>query len=209
MVIKKIARFLFGQINTIVLDAGHGSVDPETGSDEQALSRKYVFPHNRKAVYEGEINRLYVKRLSELLKRQGYRVVLTTPDHHDTSLKKRVHTANQYTSDRTYFLSIHCNASHNHDASGTEGYTSSTNEMSSFIMSSILKELRQIGCKIRTGVDGLGKKRNFYVIYNTLTPSGLLEIDFYDNWDCYVKLTDAVYIDKVCKSIVKGLINVG
>lgn len=148
----------------IVLDAGHGALDPVTGSDKQALTRKYIFPHNGHVVYEGVINRLYTKALKPKLEALGYEVVETAPDHYDTSLSRRVRISNEYKG--AYFLAIHCNASESRKATGLEGYTSRRDNKSDKIMESILQEIKKLGIKLRSDMsDGeLDKEANYYVL---------------------------------------------
>lgn len=195
-------------ITTIVLDAGHGSIDPTTGSDSEALTRVYKFPHNGRKVYEGQINRLYTKTLKQKFEQRGFNVAETAPDHKDVSLRERVAISNRYGSKHSYFLSIHNNGSTSHTATGAEGYTSRGDNRSDDVMESILFRLKDVQKLRRDMSDGdLDKEYDYYVIRKTSLRAGLLEVGFYDNWEEYLKLVDDVFIEKVTDAIVQGVID--
>lgn len=200
------------QIKTLILDAGHGSLNPINGEDSEALTRKYVFPENNHTVYEGVINRLYTKSIKTIAEANGFYVVETAPDYTDQSLQKRVQIANNQNQNTSYLLSIHCNASSSHTATGLEGFTSPGQNGSDAVMESILQTIKsnnRYNTKIRTNTtDGdLDKEAKFTILTRPLCRTGLMEIDFYDNWKSYTKLIDDNHIEWMSKSIVKGLVS--
>lgn len=195
-------------IKTVVLDAGHGSINPKTGDRSEALTRVYKFPHNGNVVYEGKINRLYTAVIKQKLESLGFKVTETAPDYKDTSLAGRVAISNREDSKEAYFLSIHCNGSAAHNATGAEGFTTRGQNRSDDVMEAILQEMSKV-TKIRPDrSDGdLDRESNFYVIKNTKLRSGLLEMGFYDNWDEYLKLTNPDFINELSQAVVDGIVN--
>ena len=91
----------------IVLDAGHGGHDPGA-----------VGPHGTK---EKDINLAIVLQLEKLFRRdKNYKVILTRDDDTFIPLVERANIANKNKAD--LFISVHCNANLNRNASGFEVY---------------------------------------------------------------------------------------
>jgi N-acetylmuramoyl-L-alanine amidase len=103
----------------IAIDAGHGGDDPG------------AIGHHR--LQEADITLAIAKKLkAELDQIPGFSAVLTRTDDYFIPLRKRIDLARRYQAD--LFVSIHCNASRDHDATGTEVYflslTGATDEAS-------------------------------------------------------------------------------
>jgi N-acetylmuramoyl-L-alanine amidase len=93
-------------IKKIVIDAGHGGNDPgATG---------------RTGLKEKEINLDIARRLAEILREDGFSVVMTRPTDALVSLERRVELANQVKAD--LFISIHANANRVRSLNGFEVY---------------------------------------------------------------------------------------
>lgn len=91
----------------IVLDAGHGGHDPGA-----------VGPHGTK---EKDINLAIVLQLEKVFKKdKNYKVILTRNDDTFIPLVERANIANKNKAD--LFISVHCNANLNRNASGFEVY---------------------------------------------------------------------------------------
>ena len=91
----------------IVLDAGHGGQDPGA-----------VGPHGTK---EKDINLAIVLQLEKVFKKdRNYKVILTRNDDTFIPLVERANIANKNKAD--LFISVHCNANLNRNASGFEVY---------------------------------------------------------------------------------------
>jgi len=91
----------------IVLDAGHGGHDPGA-----------VGPHGTK---EKDINLAIVLQLEKLFRKdKNYKVILTRDDDTFIPLVERANIANKNKAD--LFISVHCNANLNRNASGFEVY---------------------------------------------------------------------------------------
>lgn len=91
----------------VAIDAGHGGDDPG------------AIGHRR--LQEADITLAIAKKLkAELDQMPGVNAVLTRTDDYFIPLRKRMEIARRYQAD--LFLSIHCNASRDRDATGTEVY---------------------------------------------------------------------------------------
>jgi len=91
----------------VAIDAGHG------GEDAGAIG------HRR--LQESDITLAIAKKLKNQLDMiPGVSAVLTRSDDYFVALRKRIDLARKYQAD--LFVSIHCNASRNRDATGTEIY---------------------------------------------------------------------------------------
>jgi len=101
-------------IKKIVVDAGHGGVDPGTTG--------------RSGLREKSINLDIANRLSKLLRNDGIDVVMTRSSDNFISLQRRVDIANQSKAD--LFVSIHTNANRVRSLNGFEVYyvSSSVND---------------------------------------------------------------------------------
>ena len=96
----------------IVLDAGHGGKDPGA-----------IGPHGTK---EKDINLAIVLQLEKVFKKdKNYKVILTRNDDTFIPLVERANIANKHKAD--LFISVHCNANLNRNASGFEVYFLSEN----------------------------------------------------------------------------------
>ncbi len=91
--------------NTVILDPGHG------GHDSGARNRL-----NR----EADVNLIVAQKMRDLLKKQGYKVILTRETDTFISLQGRVDIANKY--DNAIFISIHFNSGRP-AAKGVETFT--------------------------------------------------------------------------------------
>lgn len=94
-------------IDVIVIDAGHGGKDP--GCHGQFL-------HEKRVTLELAL------RLGKMLKDSipGVKIIYTRASDRFVPLWQRANIANKNNAD--LFISLHCNANRNHEASGTETY---------------------------------------------------------------------------------------
>ena len=110
---QKVAELKSGKKMFIVaIDAGHG------GEDTGAIGYRHL--------QEADITLAVARKLkSQLDLIPGISAVLTRNSDYFIPLRKRIDLARKYQAD--LFVSIHCNASRNHDATGTEIYFLSLN----------------------------------------------------------------------------------
>lgn len=102
-----------GNIQTLVIDAGHGGKDPGA-----------VGQHH----YEKHLALSIALKLAEIVKQQlpEINVILTRDKDYFVPLHKRARIAKQRGGD--FFVSIHLNASENHETFGTETYVMGFNK---------------------------------------------------------------------------------
>ena len=133
------------------------------------------------------------------------RVSRTTPTQqlgtsNATSLQARVNLANEWGAD--YFISIHCNASENPQANGTEAYVYNLNSdvarLASDIVDSIVSNLetRNLGVK---------ENRSLYVLRRTTMPAVLVELAFITNESDVNKLVNNQY--EFAYAIYQGILD--
>jgi len=176
----------------VCLDPGHGGSDP--GAINQSLKMQ-----------EKDLNLDIIRRLSQILTRQGYNVVLTREDDRDVSypgssaaeeLGARVRVANDMKAD--VFLSIHCNASCNPSINGTSSHWCKPEDRP--LATDILTAMENAGAR------GKGVIRNkFYVLRHTKMPAVLVETAFLSNTAEARLLSSAEFRQKVAQSIAEGL----
>lgn len=171
----------------IILDAGHGGINP--------ITQKYVTSGKRSSVwedgsvyYEGVGNRDIVKQATRFLKEKGWTVLFTVdPDNHkDVGLSKRVEIANKHYRKypKAFLISVHSNGVEDVQAHGTEVYTSPGFTKSDLIAPIWMKEFNKYypGIKRRLGKYGkVDKEAKFTVIYQTKCPAILIETMFHSN----------------------------
>jgi N-acetylmuramoyl-L-alanine amidase len=107
----KAAKGAKGGFNTVVLDAGHG------GKDNGGTSRRRSIPFQ----LEKDLTLDTAKRVRDLLRRSGFRVVMMRDGDYFIELDDRVARANKEGSN-AILVSIHYNATSRASASGAEAY---------------------------------------------------------------------------------------
>lgn len=177
----------------IVIDPGHG------GSDCGAINKAL-------GISEAEVTLDICKRLAQILKAQGWNVVMTRTTDVDVSysgssareeLGARVKVANDAKADM--FISVHCNASVSSSSAGTSlhYYKQSDYVLASELHSSVLAS---------TGRTNRGLQANrFYVLAHTQMPAVLVETAFLTNPTEGALLGDASYRQKIAEGLAQGL----
>ena len=218
------------KIRKVVIDAGHGGVDPG------AIGRT--------GLREKDVNLDIAKRLSALLKSKGIEVVMTRPIDKFVLLDRRVSIANSSGAD--LFVSIHSNANRVRSLNGFEVYyvSSQVNDAkraSNSATRAILNlenayfanysqdlkailwdmiytanraesiELARSLCRVISndlGVRVLGiKGARFEVLRDVRLPAVLIEAGFLSNYEEERKLRNSFYRQKIAESIVQGIEN--
>ncbi len=206
-------------MKNIILDFGHGGLD-KNRKYTTAPDKMYEFT-NGEIAYEGVLNRQIGGLLEIFLKSHSNLNIVTTvkaSDPRDLTLSYRVKVANSYPASNTLFVSIHSNASKNHNASGFSIFTSKGKTKSDQLTTCIGNEVKQLynelDLKLRFDyfVDGdLDKERKFdeldyYVLRKTKCPAVLLECLFFDYWDDYVHLKNPEFQKELAWNIYRGII---
>lgn len=181
--------------HTVVLDAGHG------GSDSGAVG-----PHG---VMEKDVTLAVTKKVQEILKNSGSRVIMTRETDRDVyginatdrqELQARVNVG-LYAPEAEIFLSIHCNAFSNPSAHGMETYYYAGSYRGKRLASLLNEELEKAGGLANRGV----KTANFYVMKYSAVPASLIELGFITNYNEESLLNDDEYQMKLAFAIAKAL----
>lgn len=201
------------RVKNIILDFGHGGID-KNGNYTTAPRKMFKFPDGQLA-YEGQLNRqiggfleLYLKMLPQ------YNIVTTVAanDAMDLSLGYRVRVANSFNPKETIFISIHCNASKYHNASGFEIFTSKGFTKSDVLADNIFVNCMELyeskGITMRKdATDGdFDKEADFYVLRRTKCPAVLIECGFFDIKKDFDQLKNPYFQAALACSIYNGII---
>lgn len=201
-------------IKNIVLDPGHGGLDIN-GNYSTAPAKMFTFPDGTVA-YEGVLNRQIFGHVYTCLRSHTeFNVVATVKedDPRDISLAQRVRVANKFDPSETIFVSIHCNASRNHNASGFEIFTTKGKTKSDSLAQKIASAVEHLyeeeGIRLRYDLsDGdKDKEVDFYVLRKTKCPAVLLELGFFDNRKDFDILSDPHFQANLGSFIYTGILN--
>lgn len=184
---------------TIVLDPGHGSVQPGNWSDPGATGVG--------GLLEREVNMDIASRLAALLTARGAEVVLTRTADTTLSLEGRAGLANQLQAD--IFVSIHANASPNPALNGTATYFHAP--WGSDLEGQRGERLRLARLVQNAMVQAVGRRdlgvleANFAVLRYTLMPSILVETAFVTNAEEARLLSDPSVRQSFAQAIARGI----
>ena len=175
----------------IFVDQGHNPQNPNAGAEANGVREQDV-------TYEVGV------RLAELLRANPnfeVRLSRNTPTEqlgtsNATSLAARVNAANGWPAD--YFISLHCNASTNTTASGSEVYVYSETSPAFPLGEAIL-----VGLQNATGLRNRGMRINqgLYVLRRTTMPALLVEMGYLTNPE------DARLLSTDPQSFARGIYN--
>ncbi|PIE93906.1 N-acetylmuramoyl-L-alanine amidase [Bacillus fungorum] len=186
----------------IIIDPGHGGTDP--GKATQGL-------------HESDIVLDTSKRLQSLLeKNTPFRVMLTREtdirlgEKQGEDLKNRVDFAKEHNGD--IFVSIHANASQNHDGYGTETYyykgsekkELTEREKDSYMLANKIQ--KRLVKALDTRDRGV-KPEDFYVLRENEMPAVLTELAFLDNSTDYEKLASESGRQIAAEAIYAGILD--
>jgi len=175
----------------VVIDAGHGGVDPGANNDD---------------LLEKDINLDVALKIGKLLEQEGIKTMLTRDD--DTFMKpsEKIGFANE--NDACLFVSIHCNYFDDSSVNGTTTYYYPSDykeagnlpgkEFASMIQEELIK---LIGTKDR----GIAPGRKTIVLKNSKMPSALVELAFITNPSDAALLASEDFRQKAAEGIAKGI----
>ena len=155
----------------IFIDQGHNPKNPNSGAEGNGLQ-------------EADLTYKIGIRVRDLLdSTPGYNCITSrnTPTEilgqsNAASLSARTSAANSWGAD--YFVSLHCNASENASATGSEGYVYSLGSRAYPLAQSILSGLYNITGTVSRGVFA---RPTLYVLRKTSMPATLIEMGFITN----------------------------
>lgn len=218
-----------GRIDLIVIDPGHGGIDPG------AIGRK--------GTYEKTLNLAIAKRLKKIIeKKSKIRVIMTRTSDRYISLSRRASIANRHKAD--LFISIHCNASRRRKSRGFEVYFLSEAKTSweravaarenasirfdlpegkfkseleyilwDLAQTQFLEESNNLAECIQDAVCRNVKVLNrgvhqagFYVLYGCFMPSVLVECGFVSNRNEEKILRSKNFQDRIAATIYQGIV---
>lgn len=180
---------------TIVIDPGHGGSDP--GCVNRALGTK-----------EADVTLKISLHLAEILREQGWNVVLTRETDRDVTyagspdrmeLEARADVANNIGAD--LFMSVHCNAS---VSSASYGSSIHWWKAEDYAFAQALEPV--LGHAIGLGQKGLIRDR-FVVLRHSQMPSVLVETAFLSNPREGAKLSDPAFQKVIAQQLAGGLAN--
>lgn len=185
--------------NCIVIDAGHGGVDPGkvsiTGTNEK------------------EINLAIAKKVQEKLIKQGFEVVMTretdeglydssTTNKKVEDMKRRCQKIDQ--ANPLFTVSIHQNSYHEASVSGAQVFYYARSKEGSEL-ATVLQEM--LVEQVDPGNHRKAKaNETYYLLKKTKRPTVIVECGFLSNWEEAKKLETEEYQELVAEAVCKGIV---
>ena len=182
----------------VVVDAGHGGVDPGKIGVDDSL--------------EKDINLEIAERLKTILEQQDIRVVMTREEdkglYEETAsnkkaqdLKKRCSLINEGQADCA--VSIHQNSYHEENVFGAQVFyykTSTEGEKAAAVIQEALQEVNPENTKKIKAND------TYYLLKKTEVPTVIVECGFLSNYAEAEKLVSEDYQKKLAEAVTKGIL---
>jgi len=184
----------------IVIDAGHGGIDPGAVSDSGILEKEITLP--------------VAKRLRDYLQQAGARVIMLREDDRDLAreetrgysrrknedLKERARIVRE--ANASLLLSVHCNAVESSRWSGAQTLYNGTRPESKKLAASIQDSMRE-----QLGVSrSIVERNDLYLLRYARTPGAMVELGFLSHPEEAEKLAQARYQELLVLSIYKGVL---
>lgn len=188
-----------GEGHTVVIDAGHGGIDPgKIGVD---------------GTLEKDLNLVIALRVKKLLEQQDVEVIMTretdTGLYDETSgnkkvedMKNRCNLMNESAPDLV--ISIHQNSYHEEPIEGAQVFYYSTSVEGKKLAEGMQKELIRV-------VDRKNRRQaktgdSYYLLKKTTPPICIVECGFLSNWEECKKLQNTHYQEKLAWAIHMGVL---
>ena len=176
----------------VVLDAGHGGLDPGKVGVNGAL--------------EKDINLQIAKKVEEYLEKQGVQVVMTREDDQTEASKrkdmeKRVALINEVKP--IIAVSVHQNSYTDPSIKGAQVFYYTDSKKGESAASLMQEELRKVDVE---NTRQIKENNNYYMLKNAKTPIIIVECGFLSNVEEAEKLIDEEYQDKMAEAIAKGIL---
>ncbi len=172
-----------GRFGTVVVDAGHGGIDPGARGVDRSVEKSYALDTAR--------------RVERGLRSRGYRVIMTRTGDYFVPLPQRAAISNRQRN--AVFVSIHYNYATRAGPSGVETYY--FNARSSPLAANIQREMSRFSSS--RGV----KRARFHVLRNNAKPSALVECGFLSNPYEARRIRSGGYRQRIADAIVRGIVN--
>lgn len=197
--LKKLVSNITASQTVVVIDAGHGGIDPGKVGVNNSL--------------EKDINLTIALLVEKNLTENGITVVMTrnsdaglydenVSNKKVSDMKKRCEIIES--SDCMFAVSIHQNSYHEESASGPQVFYYEGSEKGEQLAHTIQTQLVDTlnPSKIRT------EKSNssYYLLKNATCPVVIVECGFLSNWEEASLLNDSTYQEKVAKAISDGIL---
>jgi len=191
-------------INTVIVDPGHGGVDGGAVGVNGEI--------------EKDINLSISLKLKELLEKNGYKVIMTRDTDisiHDESantirkqknsdLHNRLDIINQ--NENALFVSVHQNTINDSSVHGAQIFYSPNNACSKVLAQAVQDSFRDnLQPENNKSVKEAGK--NLFLLYNAKSPAILAECGFISNPTEAKNLSNEEYQQQVAEVIFKGIEN--
>jgi len=197
----------------VILDPGHGGIDPMTKQYVTSGKRSPEW-HDMDVYYEGEGNRKIVKLASQLLRPLGWNVLYTVhpDDSRDIPLNIRQQKSNEYYKNHptAFQISVHSNGFSKESANGHETLVLNK-QTKSYPMALIHNEEH---AKLFPDLTNRGVKTMNLAMNRVNCPSILIESMFHTNYEeCKIlhsregKEKIAIAISETCERIYNEIIN--
>jgi N-acetylmuramoyl-L-alanine amidase len=170
--------------DTVVLDPGHGGHD-------RGASIGYVF--------EKHLALDTARRVEQLLKQQGIKVVMTRSRDVFIPLPDRASAGNRYRN--AIFVSLHYNYNRGGSGNGVETYynRSSSYSLAAYIQAYLVQRSRMGNRGVKTA--------NFHVIRNTTrNPAVLVECGFVSNSSERARMMTGEFRARIAEGIAQGIV---
>lgn len=190
---------------TIVLDAGHGGIDPGTMNKD-------------KTVLEKDVNLQITQRIKELIEASGGTVILTREEDvslydesgnktirqkYNENLRNRKKIIDESQADM--FVSIHLNAFEDSKYYGAQTFYPKGDDESKELATGIQTQLKRVVDK--TNNREVKPRDDIFLLKENKIPSTLIECGFLSNEKECKLLTDDEYQEKIAWSIYVGIQN--
>ena len=208
----------------VILDFGHGGINPETKQYTTAPSKMFDHKkgnfHDNGKFYEGVFNRNLGYRIKIGLQKLGFRVLEVSHEYLDNSLTDRVNKANAYNAEMknegvsTIYVSIHGNAGGGKARGWSifvhkKGSNNSRN-LATLIGDYFKKECPEIQYRQETPTRNYwhdGNPHDFTVLKKTSMPAVLSENLFFDNFEDANLMIDSEFQKRIAKAHIEAILD--
>lgn len=176
------------RLGPVVIDAGHGGVDPGA--------------RGVNGVAEKTVNLAVALRIARLLRERNVHVIVTRADDTFVELDERCAISNRRGA--ALFVSIHSDfAPNNHQAQGCTAYIARAPSAESIHLAETIS-----GSMVSAGISSRGvRNANFRVLVGTTAPSVLVELGFLSNHAEAAALVRGDYQRRLAEAIAAGVVS--